>query len=432
MLAEGGPLGILADDLTGAADAAVAFAGLGPTWVLPKGTRAWPEGLAVGALDGGFRHLRGSAAAVAAADAARALMQAGSRRYYLKLDSTARGLSGPVVRSVLGALGLDVAVVCLANPKAGRTVIGGYALEKGVPVALGAAGADPITPASEAYLPTALGPESAHPVALLEWRTVAKGPAAVAQGIVAAVGRRCRVVVVDAASPADLAAVARGLRLTPYRVLPVGSAGLASALAAELGATPLTGTPGPTQRGPVLVLAGSAHPATQAQVAELSKGGATLLDPEVPGLLVGEAAAVGRAGRAAAAALVAGRVAVFWPAPDEASLTKATSTARAMGLDAHQAGKAIAEGLGEAGLMALGLAQAVGVAATGGDTAAGLAAAGLVGPWRLLGPGPGGSVILEAELAQRPLRLALKPGGFGPPEALWALTEALGARQGPV
>lgn len=432
MQAEAGPLGILADDLTGAADAALAFGGLGPTWVAPQAPRAWPEGRGVLALDGAFRHLRPSAAAVAAAAAAKALHAAGARRHYLKLDSTARGLSGPVVRAVLGALGLDVAVVCLANPQAGRTVVGGYALEGGVPVPLGAAGQDPITPAQEAHLPTALGPEGAHPVALLEWRTVARGPVAVAQGIVAAVGRRCRVIVADAASEADLASIARGLRLTPYRVLPVGSAGLARALAAELGALP-PGAPAPSAaQAPVLVLAGSAHPATQAQVRRLLEGGGKALPVAVPDWLLGEALAPGAVGRGAAALLWGAQVGVFHTAPGPEELLTSAQTAAAMGLDAHQAGLAIATGLGQSALAALDLCQAGALVATGGDTARGLALAGLGGPWRLLGPGPGGSVVLEAEREGRSLRLALKPGGFGAPEDLLALVRGLGAQVGPV
>ena len=262
-------IGIAADDLTGANDSLVQFAGAG-----------WTSRLALGGLDPQLagstlatvtdsRALPHDAAATVTADAVAQLLEAGADRLYVKIDSTMRG---SITAQIDGALrgwqqhhGGAFAVVCPAYPAMGRTVDQGQLRVNGEPVESTAVGRDPVTPVSTSDLSTLI-PGS---------RSIRLGDGTAtehAHRLAEAAGTDGATVVVDAVTDADLDQLAAALsELGPWAV-PVGSAGLAAALAARWGSDAgLTEQPGltgsPAER--VLVVVSSLHDVSRSQAVQL-------------------------------------------------------------------------------------------------------------------------------------------------------------------
>ncbi|MFJ6653847.1 four-carbon acid sugar kinase family protein [Microbacterium sp. NPDC091313] len=267
-------VGLVADDLTGAADAAVGFAEAG--WrsdivldlaaARPHGdVDARPVLLAVNAQT---RHADAAAARARTAGTVTALRDAGAERLFVKIDSTMRGSVAAQIEGALEAWtrpgALASAVICPAFPAHGRTVVDGDVRVHGEPVHLTAAGTDPVAPVGTA----ALG-------------ELIPGAAATAGA---------RMLILDAETDTDLARIAARVAAADDDVVAVGSGGLAAALAAawRSGSTPAAP---PRRGGGVLVAVSSLHPVSSAQIAHvrprlsendllLTPGEEMLADPE--------------------------------------------------------------------------------------------------------------------------------------------------------
>lgn len=204
-------LALIADDLTGAGDASVQFAKLGwrtlVCWdVTPDLLRGSDADIVAVTTD--CRALPNDVAEQLTTAALAALMHTRIDGVFLKIDSTMRG---SVRGQVAGALAAwrtrhpnARAVVCPAYPKMGRTVEAGRLLVRGEPVERTPFGCDPVTPVvtsdMSALLPTSAG-----------------------------------ISVVDAATDADLMQIAASISAAGPSVIPVGSGGLAGAIAATSG-----------------------------------------------------------------------------------------------------------------------------------------------------------------------------------------------------
>lgn len=249
---------VLADDLTGAGDTVVSFARSGWSALLSVsgGWSTLPEEDAVSLTLDTRRDAR------AADITARAVADLAGDRLYLKIDSTVRGR---VADQVAGALAGRrrarpgaYAVLCPAYPAMGRTVEDGHVLVHGVPVHEGPAAHDPVTPVTTSDL-RELVPGSA----------LAEGDDLVAA--ITATARRHDVVVVDARTQADLDRLAEALAALGPDAVPVGSAGLAVALARVW----RDGPPVPPEpvvlpaTGRSLLVVSSLHEVARGQVAEL-------------------------------------------------------------------------------------------------------------------------------------------------------------------
>ena len=250
-------LGLIADDLTGAGDASVQFAKRG--WytllTLSPEESSSPESRSpesVVAVTTDCRALSNETAEKLTADALTALMNAGADRVFLKIDSTMRG---SVPGQVAGALAAwrtrhpDArAVVCPAYPRMGRTVESNRLLVRGEPVEGTAFGRDPVTPVKTSDMAELL------PVS----------PS---------------IRIFDAASDADLMVIAESISSAGPSVIPVGSGGLAEAVAevwsgraesvSRVRLQPEHDLIPKRQNARILLLVSSLNPVSHAQVARL-------------------------------------------------------------------------------------------------------------------------------------------------------------------
>jgi uncharacterized protein YgbK (DUF1537 family) len=213
-------LGLVADDLTGATDAAVQFAveGWSAHVLCSSGSR--PETVervpSVLAVVTGARAAPDDEAAARTARAVRGLLAQGCDRLFMKIDSTMRGSVAGQLRGALAGWAemqpRTIVVLCPAFPQEGRTVVGGMLRVDGVPLSRTAVAADPITPVVESRLD----------------RVVPGATSAVASHVGS---EGAGVVFVDASTDADLDDIAAGLDRLGRRGVAAGSAGLAAALA---------------------------------------------------------------------------------------------------------------------------------------------------------------------------------------------------------
>jgi uncharacterized protein YgbK (DUF1537 family) len=193
---------------------------------------------------------------------------------YKKIDSTLRGNPAAELGAVMHALGEKRAVVAPAFPAQGRMVRCGRVWVNGLPLeetvfALSAAGHD---------LMALFGDGKNEQLISID--EVRSGDEQLC-GLMRQAGER--ILIADAETAEDLGMLARSF-LSSGGHIACGSAGFAQALVAA-SASSATGTgmgaatPKPVVDGPLLVVAGSRHPATLAQVAELRRAGFAVISP---------------------------------------------------------------------------------------------------------------------------------------------------------
>ncbi|MCP2267456.1 four-carbon acid sugar kinase family protein [Promicromonospora thailandica] len=268
----GDTVGVVADDLTGAGDCVVQFARAGWPSHLVLGSEPPAGERAALALVTDARPQDDAAAAHATAAAVRTLADAGAGRLYLKIDSTMRGSVPGQVAGALDAWRTEhpaaFAVVCPGYPALGRTVRDGVLRVDGTPVAESAAGRDPVTPVRDSDL-TRLLPGAVRVPDRIDGADGAKELAV----RLADAGRDSDVVVVDAVDDADLDHLAEALALLGPLAVPVGSAGLAAALAPRWGGTTERPEPDDAVAERVVVVLSSLHEVSLRQVDELVRAG---------------------------------------------------------------------------------------------------------------------------------------------------------------
>jgi uncharacterized protein YgbK (DUF1537 family) len=232
---------LIADDLTGACDAAVHFAMRGRRTIVPIAPCVELADASVIAMSTDSRDLEPAAARDAISAAAASLPVGSPSILFKKIDSTLRGNAGVEINAALAAFRCDAAVVCPAFPRMNRIVEAGY---------LRIAADAGFVPIEVAVHLRAQGVEGC---VRTEHEAI---PEAISSG--------ARIVVLDAVCDDDLDRIAAvGLALD-FRILWVGSAGLASALARTLPVAPQS-RPRLAPRGPVLFCIGSDHRVTFAQ-----------------------------------------------------------------------------------------------------------------------------------------------------------------------
>lgn len=352
----------LADDLSGALDAAAAFRcpGRRVRISLSADWTASDENEVVGITT----ETRNASPAVAAAAVARALARGraeGARLVYKKIDSTLRGPVAAELAALTAAMPEATILFAPANPRVGRTVRNGVLLVRGVPVAETEFGHDPLSPVRESTILRLLG-----------------GAAT------------ARVIVADAETDEDLAVAVGRTAGSGREWVGVGSGALARAVAAWQAVAAQTTEP-PAVRvppSPILLIGGSAHPANRAQIDQLARVHGvpvhelTLADP------MAVAQGVGASLRAQHAAVLR-----IEPRRADSSVALAAVTAVATRV------------VTECGVRR--------VFATGGDTAFALCRALRVDSLDFRAEIEPGLGLAHGVAGTGPMRLAVKPGGFG-------------------
>ena len=224
---------LIADDLTGACDAAVHFARRGYRTHVRLDSHG--EEVGVLAISAESRHLNAAELRRVMDELAQRLPIAQARILFKKIDSTLRGNVGAEIAAALTAFGCEAAVITPAFPAMGRTVEEGY-------LRVGAA------EAVDLAARLALEP------------SVHVQPGAVS----AAIQSGARFISIDAACDHDLDNIAAAGLESGRRILWAGSAGLASALARTLPCWAGRGSV-PQPASSVLFCIGSDHPVTVEQ-----------------------------------------------------------------------------------------------------------------------------------------------------------------------
>jgi uncharacterized protein YgbK (DUF1537 family) len=400
---------ILADDLSGAADCAVACvrAGLQSRVCFDVASARKSEVEAL-VLDLDSRQLTAGQARDATLAAAGLI---GGCVLYRKIDSTLRGHVGVELAATLEAAGPGAfAVVCPAYPTMGRVVRDGQVFVRGAPLQdteiwrhEGHGDADfgaVLTGAGLGVVPI--------PLAI-----VRQGDEALAARFAEAVAGGARALLCDAESEADLRAlVAAGLPMPG--VVWAGSGGMAIPLAAALSPRAPVAKPAPTRGpGPLLVVVGSASSVSRGQLEQLRRDPGVILIRMSPKVLLEGPGAPGW--RPASRSLVAaigrpGKDVVVAAIDPDAPVDPAN-------------GPRLAAALGQ--LIGPQLSRFGALVATGGETARNLLEA--IGVRSLLVERELEPGIPLSSLEGNGLPVVTKAGAFGNPQSLARCVQALRA-----
>jgi uncharacterized protein YgbK (DUF1537 family) len=230
-------LGIVADDNTGASDAAGMLTEQGVRTVLLLGpepseaTRAALEGFDAIVLGTQNRSMAPAEAAEATRRAVGALREMGADQFQVKycstFDSTRQGNIGPTLDAALEELGARGSIVCPALPVNGRTVYMGH-LFVGTELLSDSALKDhPLNPMTDANLVRWLGHQTERPVGLVPLERVRAGAAALREGMRELLEGGVSYLVTDVVDNEDLRTIAEAVRDWP---LVSGGSGITWAL----------------------------------------------------------------------------------------------------------------------------------------------------------------------------------------------------------
>jgi len=259
---------IVADDLTGAMDAAAPLAERGlSTWVVAEAERYAPRALPLAqvvSINAGSRHLSKEDAAQRVRALSSEWVRPGCEILIKKIDSTLRGNAVAETLALLETSGRAAAVVAPAFPRQGRTLVAGLVHVHGVPLANSQLARDTLSPPPTE--PVHVLFRAAAPQA--DVRAVARG----ASLTVSRVGPR-QILVVDAVSDEDLRSTVRSLNNQLSDTLLVGSAGIAEAVAHTCFEPPREVPAMPAVREELMFVVGSRTEQSAQQVHALIESG---------------------------------------------------------------------------------------------------------------------------------------------------------------
>ncbi|MCZ6680982.1 MAG: four-carbon acid sugar kinase family protein [Candidatus Poribacteria bacterium] len=263
-------LGMIADDLTGACDAGVQFATRGFStlvWLGLECIEETPAELMVVTTNS-----RGDTPEEAhrkVRQACQHFAQVQTTVFYKKIDSTFQGNVGAEIDAIIEECGFHLVIITPAFPAQGRSLIDGWLRISGAPQS------DAI------HLPTLLREQSCRGVGHLDRSVLRDGRQSLLEALRRITDAGVELVVVDAASEADLNLIARAAMEFAPRPLMAGSAGLAAQAAAILAqqrqkdkgcGSQIFDDGGETETNhePIAVFVGSENPVTAAQMNRLT------------------------------------------------------------------------------------------------------------------------------------------------------------------
>jgi D-threonate/D-erythronate kinase len=254
------PCAILADDLTGAADAGLPFAARG------YATNIWlthgqgEDPAAVHLYDTASRADSPEQAAAKVRRFCDSLMASNFPLIFKKLDSTLLGNLAAEIEAAMEACGFEVALVAPAFPAMGRTMVGGRLHLFGEP-------SDP--PRS---LPALLREQGYSDVAHVGLDILQHGGEAVAGTVYRLTSQGARLIALDSMSQEDLRRIVQATELIDARALLAGSGALAGEIAAKMPECARAEVAAPertAEPGRVLLVIGSSNAVTERQINRL-------------------------------------------------------------------------------------------------------------------------------------------------------------------
>ena len=400
---------IIADDLTGAADCAIAFGRRGRSAAVTWGDAAVvvPDQVAVLSYDADSRALPAEAAVRRHAELLDRLLEP-DRMLFKKIDSTLRGQPAAETTAAMAALkartGTAFGVFAPAFPATGRTTLDGRVRIDGRPLEEAEVWRRDHTYAS-ADLADVLASAGIR-AEKVRLGTVRSSDLACALARLAALGDV--IAICDAETEGDLGRIAEASLSGASATLFIGSAGLAHALAAVEKTQPAQAVRiAPSGHG-TLVVVGSLAATSRAAARKLAAAGRVKHIPVAPETLLGDPA-----GRTA----LAGRIADVTAAGGDVLVEIAMDAAPDLAL-----GPRLVRGLADA--LEPVASQIGAFAATGGETAAALLTRFGVTGIRLVDEIEPG-VSLGLTLGGLSIPVATKAGAFGDADSLLRIRERL-------
>lgn len=405
-------LGCIADDFTGATDLAALLVrasipvslriGL-PDAAAPAPA---PDGIEVIALK--IRSVPPDQAAAQALAALDWLRAAGARHIYWKycstFDSTARGNIGPVAQALMQRMGVEKTLYVPSFPENGRRVFMGNMFVHHQPLAESPMRDHPLNPMTDSDLRRVLAPQlgNAGTAGLIDWPTIRRGPAAIAE----AIAKGAAHLICDAIDDADLAALAQAARDLP---LLTGGSAFARHLpdawraAGQLDPASAANTLPDMPEGPAIVLSGSCSAMTRRQVAAFSAS-APVLKLDTLHLASGDD---GGMAEWIAAQIGSGRTCMIQGTADPAEVAAAQAA-----LGVERAGELVELALARAARIARNHG-AVRFVVAGGETSGAITNALGITALRVGSEIAPGVPWCAGKDADGPLAVALKSGNFG-------------------
>jgi uncharacterized protein YgbK (DUF1537 family) len=408
---------ILADDLTGAADAAIAFARRGARTEVTWGERFASDfaETAILAYDCDSRRSRAAEAGAKHAEAAARFLGGAPAVLYKKIDSTLRGQPAAEIAALCNVLQVSgepaFGIFAPANPALGRTTRDGRVFVHGEPLeSTETWHREHSYPSADLVGILATASLRAIKLPLAEVRA---GGAALRGSLAAAAESASAhpagtILVCDAETAEDLARIVTAAREQGRSRFFIGTAGLANALAESLPLNVRRYAIAASRHGALIVvgsLAGSSRAAARALAAS---SGVRHVQFSAPMLLGGDAGARTRMGLDIRAALERGTdVLVEMPRDEEPDLSIGPALVRSLATSLSPA-----------------LPRMSGLIATGGETAAALLRQCYVRQIRLVDEIEAGTSLgLMVGETARPL--ITKPGAFGDANSLGRSLERL-------
>lgn len=230
-------IGIIADDLTGAADTGVHFAKRGLASIVIVNTKYQEDILdcmQILAFNTNTRDVDPQIAYKRVNRVAKILKNRGIKCIYKKIDSTLRGNIGIEIESVMDVFDVGTVILTASLPVHERITVGGYHLVNQVPGQNSEITGSLNSAKQESHLPTLIQSQTKRRVGHIDLSIVMQGVEALREEILTRQKRGEQIITVDAASKNDLAIIADAIVAVGLTKIIVGSAGLASELPGAL------------------------------------------------------------------------------------------------------------------------------------------------------------------------------------------------------
>ncbi|HBT5634261.1 four-carbon acid sugar kinase family protein [Klebsiella pneumoniae subsp. pneumoniae] len=273
---EGGKLGIVADDLTGATTVGVLLARSGLKTAAFFDTESFARNeveYPAMVVSSDSRPLPKAEAQHKVSAAVKQLQARGAHYFTKRIDTTLRGGIGFEIDAMLEQLPQEtVAVVVPAMPQSRRILVGGYSVIDSVALSRTDVARDVRTPVTESWVPGLLAAQTHHQVGHIALTSVMKGEGQIQQDLQEQQQRGVRVIVVDAITVDDVDAIAGAVVALNWNVLAVDPGPFTERLAVRRGLMREARSSAPAsltadgQRGSILIVAGSATPVTKKQL----------------------------------------------------------------------------------------------------------------------------------------------------------------------